>query len=130
VSASETSDTPGEDELSKQRLDAAVAEYQRVVASRHGARDRTLDPKRQRSRLAVGEWLPKPHNGSMQERLRLRETLVLRITLGPAGLWQVTRRDDGRVISRGFRTKEQARGWIGRAVRQQVLPEGTIEVEQ
>lgn len=53
----------------------------------------------------------------------------LLIVPGPAGLYQIVRLNLRVPVARGFRTKEQARGWIGRAVRAGVLPEGVVEVE-
>ena len=99
-------------------LDKAVEFYRNVVDARR--------PKG----MGKGEWLPRPHTHVMIARNRVREDVVLRIVAGPMGLWQIVRRDTGKTLARGFRTKEQARVWIGRAVKHNLLPEGTIEVEQ
>jgi len=105
------------DEDSDGKLGKAVEFYRRVV------------DQRRRDREKPREWLPRPHTHVMIERNRVREDVVLRIVPGPQGLWQIVRRDTGTTLARGFRTKEQARVWIGRAVKHHLLPEGTIEIE-
>jgi hypothetical protein len=95
----------------------------------------------------AGEWLPRPYHGRiMQPPIRRDHTrptrsdrtkrepepmqaIHLMIVPGPAGLYQVVRINLKTPVARGFRTKEDARGWIGRAVRAGVLPEGVVEVE-
>ena len=96
-----------------------------------------------------GVWLPKPIKGRYMTGRRPRDTnpqlqgpgvegvvealtgaaVHLMIVPGPQGLYQVVRVHFETPVARGFRTKEQARGWIGRAVRAGILPEGVVEVE-
>jgi hypothetical protein len=87
------------------------------------------------------EWLPRPYAGRIMVPSKGRTAkdnnppmkailgMTLMIVPGPEGLYQVVRIELNAPVARGFRTKEQARGWIGRAVRGGVLPEGVVEVE-
>jgi hypothetical protein len=93
-------------------------------------------------------WLPKPLRGRFMPRKKdepgsgvrsdarsVRQPPAdatarhLMIVPGPEGLYQIIKVDLRRPVARGFRTPEQARGWIGRAVRAGILPEGVVEVE-
>lgn len=49
--------------------------------------------------------------------------------LSKAHTWMIVRIELNTPVARGFATKEQARAWIGRAVRAGVLPSGVMEVE-
>ena len=96
-------------------------------------------------RPRVVEWLPRPWAGKiMVPSRKWTENPKLERRIGPVTLmvvpgppvgplnghsWQVVRLELERPVARGFATREDARAWIGRAVRAGVLPPVAVEVE-
>lgn len=78
------------------------------------------------------EWMPRPYAGRvLVERAKLppKEPLYVQVVPGPNGTWQIVRVDLHRPFARGFLTLETARGWLARAVRAGVVPQGVVELE-
>lgn len=78
------------------------------------------------------EWMPRPYAGRVlveRAKMPLKSTLYVQIVPGPEGLWQIVRVDLDKPFARGFRTPEKARGWLARALRAGVVPEGVVELE-
>ena len=107
----------------------------------------TLQPLRPPRFSSAAEWLPRPWAGKIMIPSRAkawqrdpapeskRAPVTLMVVPGPpvgvlnAPSWQVVRLELERPVARGFATPEQARAWIGRAVRAGVLPSVAVEVE-
>ena len=82
--------------------------------------------------LGRWEWLPKPWAGRVllpRDKKVLAEALYVQIMPGPMGTWQIVRVDLVHPFARGFLTPDDARGWLGRAIRAGVVPEGVVELE-
>ena len=85
------------------------------------------------------EWLPRPYAGRImvpsQDQSRAERhpqpmaPIHVMIVPGPEGMWQIIRVELESPVARGFKTRERARDWIGRAIREGVLPQGVMEVE-
>lgn len=77
------------------------------------------------------EWMPRPYGGRVMvsNRKTKGEGVFLQVVPGPEGLWQIVRVELQAPVARGFRTREAAAAWIGRAVRAGVLPEGVTLLE-
>jgi hypothetical protein len=80
---------------------------------------------------APWEWLPRPHAGRIMLPVKRQDQKPIHVQVvpGPGHTWQIVRVDLESPFARGFATREEARSWISRAVRQGVLPEGVVEVE-
>jgi hypothetical protein len=87
------------------------------------------------------EWLPTPFAGRImvpnknkrdkQDRPagKLPDPLYVQLMPGPNGSVQWVRVHLNHPFARGFRNPEQARGWLARAVKAGVVPEGVVEIE-
>jgi hypothetical protein len=81
---------------------------------------------------AKSEWLPRPYAGRILLERHRRPTpraTYVQIVPGPERTWQIVRVDLEKPFARGFRTPESARGWLVRALRAGVIPDGTVELE-
>lgn len=58
-----------------------------------------------------------------------KEPVYVQIVPGPNHCWQVVRVDLKTPFARGFLSADQARRWIGRAMKAGILPESIVEVE-
>ena len=81
---------------------------------------------------APWEWMPRPTGGrsfTLASRQRSDHPIYVQVVPGPGGLYQIVRVDLDSPVARGFQTREEASKWIGRAIKQGILPEGVMEVE-
>lgn len=64
-----------------------------------------------------------------RDRKVLAKAMYVQVVPGPAGTWQIVRVDLVHPFARGFASPEEARSWLGRAVRAGLVPEGVTELE-